>query len=223
MSHCCSPEQNSSWVQPPLHWLGFVLGSVSSLGHLLGLASVTDPWSSSKGRFLLRHLLWWLSLGFAVKPALPMLFKGKHISSLSSPVHICPGDCLCLGYTGPSTEKPADHSSPAGLCTAPSPWICELHCNGDTEEGPRQGTCLKSQRSPLEDSWISSHTCGTAGQPLSQGHCGMGKVNLGNPNWPAVALWFQLYSTEVGEVHCWISEHTNTGFYRNTKHCWYYC
>lgn len=52
--------------------------------------------------------------------------------------------------------------------------------------GPRQGTCLKSQRPRLEDSWTASCICGTPVQPLSQGLCGVGKVGLGNPNWPAV-------------------------------------
>lgn len=51
---------------------------------------------------------------------------------------------------------------------------------------PRQGTCLKSQRPLLEDSWTSSCMRGTPVQPLSQGLCGMGKVVLGNSNWPAV-------------------------------------
>lgn len=217
--HCCSPGQNSSWVQTPLHWLGFVLGSVSNLGYLLGLASVTDPWASSKGRFLLRHLLWWPSSISAVKSALPLLFKGQHISSLSSPAHACHRE-LPLSWIHWTIHRE--------ICWPQVPWW-SLHSTISMDlwtslqqehRGPRQGTCLKSQRSLLEDSWISSCMCGTAG--LSQGHCGMGKVSLGHPDWPAVALCFQLCSTVAGGVHCWISEHADTGFYGNTKHCWYY-
>lgn len=46
-------------------------------------------------------------------------------------------DSLCLGYTGPSMEKPADHRSPDALCTALFPRIHELYCNRDTEDQGR--------------------------------------------------------------------------------------
>lgn len=92
--------------------------------------------SLKKGQISLQAPLRWLSLISAVKSALPLLFKGQHISSVPLPTSATVSS-LCLGYTGPSTEKSADHRSPDALCTALFPWIHELYCKRHTEDQGR--------------------------------------------------------------------------------------
>lgn len=66
------------------------------------------------------------------------------VQGTSMPPPLVPPACLChseqspcLGCTGPSTEKTADHRSSDDLCRALFPWIHELYCNRDTEDQDR--------------------------------------------------------------------------------------
>lgn len=152
--------------------------SVSSRGLSVSL-SPRSPWG---GRFLIRYLLWWLSFISTVKSALYLQCKGQHASSSGSLCLCLPQRTISLSWIHQTIYREN--------CW---PWVCwwslQSTISSDSwtflpqgHRGPRQGTCLKSQRPLLEDSWTSSCMHGTPVQPLSQGLCGMGKVGLGNPN-----------------------------------------
>lgn len=169
-------------------WFG---SQFQAVGYLLVWAQATDPGALSRGKFLIRHLLWWLSFISTVKSALYLQCKGQHASSNGSPCLRLPQWTVSLSWSFDTLDHPqrrGKNSWPQVHWRSPQSTISLDSWTLQQQEHrqPRQGTCLKSQRPLLEDSWTSSCMRGTPVQPLSQGLCGMGKVVLGNPNWPAV-------------------------------------
>lgn len=183
-SHYCSPEQKGWRVQSPQHWLCFGLG----LSFKLWATCYAEPKPQSpgtwrSGKFPIRHLLWWLSFTSTVKSVSQLQCKGQHASSGGSPCIRLPQCTVSLSWSFDTL----DHQQRRGKLLTTAHWqplqsaisLDSWTSLQQGHRGPRQGTCLKSQRSLLEDSWTSSRTHGKPDQPLSQGLHGVGNVVLG--------------------------------------------
>lgn len=119
----------------------------------------------------INHLLQWLSFFSTVKSALYCSARASMPSGGSLCLHM-PQWTVSLSRGFESLDYPYRRgifqliTTPVLRSISSDSWTFQQQGHW----GLRQGTCLKSQRPLLEDSWTSSCVCGTPAQPLSQGH-----------------------------------------------------
>lgn len=167
-SHCCSQEQSDCWVQPPQHCLCFDVGLNFKMCAVCWAQATRHQAPCMGSSHQAPPLM--AQLRFYCKISIILQCKASMPSSGSLCLHL-PQWTVSLSWRFETLDYPQRRGK---FQLVTSPGLSSISSDSWTFQqqghwGLRQGTCLKSQRPLLEDSWTSSCVRGTPIQPLSQG------------------------------------------------------